>query len=269
VSSRAENYARVKALRDKGLTIREITSKTGLSRSYVTALISDPTGEKDRIRKNRYRQPCPGLEGKPCGRLMDGSNGRSKGPQHCAACQIEIQHAEKRWTRDAVIAAIQRWAAEYGRPPVATDWNHAGRPEGYPPATSVYRTSTNPGAPFAKWADAIEAAGFDRPGIGGYERSSAQRLRVSIERRTFDYDAAIEMMRNGATNKEIAQWAGISYGYVSKFRCRAGLNVDRGRMKRQIRELLAEGLKPIEIAEQVGCVLSYVYVVRRNATGAE
>jgi transcriptional regulator with XRE-family HTH domain len=38
----------------------------------------------------------------------------------------------------------------------------------------------NKSAPFASWAEAIEAAGFPRPARGKYERSELTRMRMSV-----------------------------------------------------------------------------------------
>lgn len=70
-----------------------------------------------------------------------------------------------RWTRDMVIAAIQRWAEEHdGKPPTQTDWLRRG---GYHPAFStavnVCKTS---------WSEAIEAAGYKPHGPGPRRRTS-------------------------------------------------------------------------------------------------
>lgn len=172
--SRGQRYAEASRLRAKGLYSREIAAAMGISLSYVRGLFNDPDGAKDRARKNSYGGVCL-----RCGKRTDGSNGRAKAPKICAACDAIRLHEERYWTRERVIAAIQRWAAEHGRPPRANEWQRA-HPDGWwPAATSVYRTSTNPGAVFAYWADAIEAAGFPRPEVGKYERTSETRRRSS------------------------------------------------------------------------------------------
>jgi len=67
-----------------------------------------------------------------------------------------------------VIDAIQRFAAIHGRPPKARDWHTRDPVNNYPACSTVYRTNhpSNRSAPFACWADAIEAAGFPRPTRG-------------------------------------------------------------------------------------------------------
>lgn len=63
----------------------------------------------------------------------------------------------RRWTPDAIVAAIQADAAERGRPPSWIDWKKAG--PGHPAAVTVDEV--------VGWANAIEAAGFPRPHQNG------------------------------------------------------------------------------------------------------
>jgi len=65
-----------------GRTQKETAAILGISRSYVSELLLDPTGALAKARKDSYRQPCP-----ECGTLMDGSNGR-KGPRLCQGCTV-------------------------------------------------------------------------------------------------------------------------------------------------------------------------------------
>lgn len=162
---RLELAERVRELRAQHLTHREVARRLDITRSYASTLADDPDGSKARARKDSYRGVCVDCEGP-----TSGSEGRSRTPERCEVCAIEKRHAEKRWTRETVIDAIQRFADENGRPPRATEWNNADPERGYPAKTSVYESAGwNPGAPFEKWADAIEAAGFPRPEIGHRE----------------------------------------------------------------------------------------------------
>jgi hypothetical protein len=154
--------ARVRELREGGLLQREIQAELGISRSYVSELLDDPDGSKSRARKDTYCGVC-----NRCGGPTSGSEGRSAQPIHCAGCSRELQHEAKRWTREAVIAAIRQWNDVHGQPPKATDWNCHGRDRSYPPTSAVHRANGhNPSAAFDTWADAIEAAGFPRPLVG-------------------------------------------------------------------------------------------------------
>jgi hypothetical protein len=70
-----------------------------------------------------------------------------------------------RWTREKVISAIQAWAAEHGRPPQQREATGASS---LPNASSVREHC-------GSWADAIEQAGFPRPGRGGHPPPPAPR----------------------------------------------------------------------------------------------
>jgi len=163
VSARSERYAEIRADRAQGVPWKVTCERIGISHTYYYDVLNDPDGSATRARKDSYRRPCPGYDG-PCGRLMDGANGFGpKAPRLCAACANKRNHAEKTWTRETVIAAIQRFAKEHGRPPTSTEWITADPENGYPPRSSVYVSYHRSVSPFAKWADAIEAAGFPRP----------------------------------------------------------------------------------------------------------
>lgn len=158
--------ARAQQLYAEGKLQREIADILGISRSYAAALTSeDPLGEKARARKDRYRGVC-----EDCGAPTDGSSGPNSTPSFCSPCSHARQKADKVWTREAVIDAIQRFHTAHGRPPTATDWIRSNPANGYPPRSAVYVASKNSRAPFLKWADAIEAAGFPRPPVGHYKR---------------------------------------------------------------------------------------------------
>ncbi len=157
--------ARVKALRETGLLGQQVADRLGISRTYVYELESDPEGAKGRARKDSYAGVC-----EVCGKPTSGSHGRRRAPTLCDECSHEKQAAEKRWTAEAVIDAIQRFAAAHGRPPTANEWIRADPVRGYPVRTSVYVTQTRSHSPFPTWADAIVAAGFPRPVIGHYPR---------------------------------------------------------------------------------------------------
>lgn len=160
--TRQQKYETIVWCRAHGWTRQEIGALLGLKVSGVSNLINDPDGSKQQSRRERYRGTC-----RVCGKPTDGSSGFNA-PTLCARHNGERTRI---WTRESIIEAIQRFARENGKPPVASDWNHPGRGEGYPPLTCVYRSSTSPGSPFASWADAIEAAGFPRPRVGHYDRS--------------------------------------------------------------------------------------------------
>lgn len=145
--TRGDMAAAALALREHGLLPREIGDELGISRSYAAELLDDPAGDKVRARKNGYRRPCP-----DCGALMNGSNGR-QAPRLCADCTSAVQHEERHWTKQRVIAAIQLWNELHGRPPVAQDWLQYADRTSWPTVTAVQRE-------FGSWRAAIAAAGF-------------------------------------------------------------------------------------------------------------
>ena len=168
---RADLAAEVKRLRETdGLQFRQIAETLGISRSYANSLYRDPTGDLDRSRKDAYGGVC-----EDCGGPTSGADGPAHVARFCSHCAPN-QYLRK-WTAETVIAAIQHWATEHGKPPAATDWLSKNRNDGgtyeYPPAGAVYKNSHKARhAPFEHWADAIEAAGFPRPIRGQYERKA-------------------------------------------------------------------------------------------------
>jgi hypothetical protein len=148
----------VAKLRERGLVYREIADRLGLSGSYVAALAVDPDGSAERARKRSYRGRCEN-----CGRRTDGSNGPAGAPTLCMRC---YGPTTRYWTRETVIDAIVRFAKKNGRPPKATEWTNADPKNGYPATSTIFSHS---GSPFLSWADAIEAAGFERPRRGKRE----------------------------------------------------------------------------------------------------
>lgn len=158
---RAEVTARALELRAEGLTHKEVAARLGLSHSTVRSYISDPTGEAVAARKRSYSGVC-----EKCGGPTTGADGRAAAPTICADCGAQRQRESKYWTRERVIEAIQTWADEHGRPPAVADWCHASKDGSHPSATRVYRSRDRDSAPFASWADAIEAAGYQRPHVG-------------------------------------------------------------------------------------------------------
>lgn len=171
---RAEWVALVAPLRERGLMLQQIADRLGISRQFVSDLLNDPDRSRQRVRRERYRRACPGWR-RECGALMDGSNGNGPSASRlCVECDRLRIHDERKWTAETVVDAIQRFAEEHGRPPFATEWVHADPVNGYPCSRACYRSThdANKSAPFAKWADAVEAAGFPRPEPGKYERTA-------------------------------------------------------------------------------------------------
>ncbi len=226
MTRREELYPVIARLRDQeGLMWREIGARLGLSRSIVQEYYADPTGEKVRARKDRYRGSCV-----DCGAPTDGSAGPGKAPRRCIQCAAIVAGAERKiWDRDTIIAAIQWWAEEHGEPPGSADFNEtqartalhdearARRTERYkakgaiPCHTTVYRE-------FGSWNAALEAAGFrPRQPDGGGGNGQRQRS-VATGRAKREHAARLYM--EGLTYAEIAERVGYTYpqevGYALK-----------------------------------------------------
>lgn len=79
--TRAEKAAHAAALRAGGCSLAEVAESMGISTSYASELLNDPTGSKSRARKQRYRGTC-----ETCGGRTTGGNGPGKAPATCAEC---------------------------------------------------------------------------------------------------------------------------------------------------------------------------------------
>lgn len=154
----------VATFRRDGMSHKEIAAALGISRSYASALASDPYGEQERARRDRYAGVCEN-----CGRSTTGSNGPNLAPRFCALCAATAYAKEnRRWTRERVIQAIHEWAQEHdGIPPTASQWRRSSLDGRFPALSSVYKSQRRiNNSPFDSWASAIEAAGFKRPREG-------------------------------------------------------------------------------------------------------
>ena len=171
----------VRRLRADGMLQVEVASELGISKSYVSELERDPTGEAGRARKDSYAAPCV-----ECGAPTSGSEGRKKRPL-CIPCgNVEAAKVLTVWTREAIISAIQWWNVMYGRPPAMHDFNpracrtelrdetRAERAErhireGYIPWVTTVVTA------FGTWNAGIEAAGFSPRQSGGVKENQLRR----------------------------------------------------------------------------------------------
>lgn len=150
--ARAEKVALIERVREErpDLTGREKAALLGMSYSAYKNLIYDPDGSKQRARRESYVGECL-----RCG-AETRSNGTSQASRLCVSC---AQAEQMQWTPERIIAAIQAFHARHGRTPSSHEWL-LGPEEGCPYTATVLNR-------FPKWADAIEAAGFPRPTVGG------------------------------------------------------------------------------------------------------
>lgn len=150
----------------EGLSILQIAARLGRSPATIKAYFYDPTGEKARAVKARYRGLCRG-----CGADTQPRNGKGDAYAYCKACHPGA--IERRWTRGRVLEAMRRWRVRYGRLPSSYDWSrtHARRrggaalarlSEGNWPAASVVTDI------YGTWSSArAAAAGQDSEGPAG------------------------------------------------------------------------------------------------------
>jgi AraC-like DNA-binding protein len=140
----------------EGQSMMQIADRLGRSPATIKAYFYDPTGEKARAVKARYRGVCRG-----CGAYTQPRNGKGDAYAYCKACHPGA--IERRWTRKRVLAAMCAWRTCYGKLPSSYDWSraHARRRGGHAldrlaegdwPAASVVTSL------FRTWAAARAAA---------------------------------------------------------------------------------------------------------------
>ena len=106
----------------EGLSIAHIAQRLGRAPATVKGYFYDPTGDKAREVKARYRGVCRG-----CGAPTSTRNGKGDAYAYCKKCHPGAIARE--WTRERVRAAMRAWHVRYGSPPTAYDWSisHASR----------------------------------------------------------------------------------------------------------------------------------------------
>jgi hypothetical protein len=124
------------------LSIAEIARRLGRAEATIKAYLYDPTGEKAREVKARYRGACRG-----CGAPTAARGGKGDAYEYCNCCHPGATAPE--WTREQVREAMRAWQERYGAAASSYDWSrtHAGRRGGealkriqageWPPPSSV------------------------------------------------------------------------------------------------------------------------------------
>ena len=138
--------------------MRGLFTAVPLGTVWIIGLLSalDPTGEKARAVKARYRGVCRG-----CGAYTQPRNGKGDAYAYCKACHPGA--IARRWSREGVLDAMREWQVLFDRLPSSYDWSrtHARRRDGDAlarlaveawPAASVVTDI------FGKWAAARAAA---------------------------------------------------------------------------------------------------------------
>ena len=115
--------------------------------------------ELSRLAKRRRRGRCV-----DCGATTryGGKGAKPAVSERCHSCASALQ---AKWSQESIIGAIQRFAAENGRPPVAAEWAYKKTKPDYAPYLNTVRDV------FGSWAAGIVAAGFPQPRIGAYQRN--------------------------------------------------------------------------------------------------
>ncbi len=94
-----------------------IADRLGRSSPTIKAYFYDPTGEKARAVKVRYRGVCRG-----CGAYTQPRNGKGDAYAYCKACHPGA--IERRWTPERVLDAMREWRDRHGGLPSSYDWSH-------------------------------------------------------------------------------------------------------------------------------------------------
>ena len=161
VSERRRAAQLARHYRDQeGLSIAEIARRLGRAEATIKAYLYDPTGDKARAVKARYRGVCRG-----CGAPTAPRNGKGDAYAYCKACHPGA--AARGLTREAVREAMRRWRSLYGAAPSSYDWSRTHARERGGEALARLRGGTWP-AP---------ATVIDLYGTWAAARADALRLR--------------------------------------------------------------------------------------------
>ena len=159
--TRAEKVAEAQRLLRARLDVSGDRRADGRLQHVHCSRVADRPGPvESEGRKASYGSLCV-----DCGKPTDGSGGRAVIRTRCASCTRAHRHATRFWTPEQIIEALQVWAENLGRPPVARE---ATLPDRYVPLVVVQMK-------FGSWNAAIEAAGFTPVPVGSYRRVSDRR----------------------------------------------------------------------------------------------
>jgi hypothetical protein len=136
--------------RHQDRSIADIARLLDQAPATIKAYLYDPTGEKARATKERYRGTCV-----VCGAPTSGADGKGRASRHCQRCKPQ---SVPKWTREKVRAVHRIWHERYGFVATAYDWSgtHARRRGGaaleryeageWPSGPVIHRLYGSPGA---------------------------------------------------------------------------------------------------------------------------
>lgn len=159
---------RAARLSQRGLNHYEIAEKLGVSQPTINRWLRPEFEQRQRelARERKFKDGGICVDcGAPTSRVPSGIARR------CRPCDLAHRMENRYWNRTRVIAAIQLWADEYGKPPAVREWVTAAKMPVEHPAFSTIKDGPNP--VFKSWNEAIRAAGF-KPRKLGNQRKEKQ-----------------------------------------------------------------------------------------------
>ena len=126
----------------EGLSIAEIARRLGRAEATIKAYLYDPTGDKARAVKARYRGVCRG-----CGAPTAPRNGKGDAYAYCKRCHPGT--IAPQWTRERVREAMRAWRAATAlrrRPTTGRAPTHGGAA---PRRSNDYRPENGPRRPLS------------------------------------------------------------------------------------------------------------------------
>lgn len=192
---RAERAEEAAALRAQGLLYREIAERMGVSLSLVQDLVTDPAGDKVRLRKLKRSRPC--LD---CGTLV--TKAGSEPPERCRPCRTKFEKTTEyrltkrqsratRWSDAQIFAFLRRFPTT---PAYLEAYSKAQK--GWMPSRPIIIKR------FGSWNGALTAAGLELNQRGTRWGITRDGARLAVQ----DCQEALQLQRP-PTYGEYEAWA--------------------------------------------------------------